>query len=183
MDVTHAQCLRLLRHDKLTPLLLQVRHTGEMTWTTGDLGDNLNLRLTCVDTSKDVTIWLPFFKHRFVWNPVSSSSFQMLVVGLNKMKRTFTGTELSKILASVPVDPSQVQVDFNLQFASWKRLQAGRHSQFILDDHDTSGRPLKNVTLSLILKFQKSTLFWICARLSVEEKKNTINTDGSLPVC
>ena len=63
------------------------------------------LRLTKMGGFNAYKLILPVNRDRFIWNLISEHSFQMLVVGLDIMKPTFTGTEMSRTLCTVAVNP------------------------------------------------------------------------------
>ena len=161
-----AQCLGLLRRDGLVPLFLRLVYEGKFTL------DLLDDKTAAIDNDegfwlsidrpypldKELTISLPFHKDTFIWNGISTNSFQMMVVGLDKMKRTFTGTDLTKTLAVVPIHPNQASVDYQPFIPIWKTLQMGLHTFLNLTFQDTRGNPFKNTTLNLVLQFRKNTI-------------------------
>ena len=90
-----------------------------------------------------------------VWNDISEDSFQVIVVALNMMQHIFTGSQFTKTLAKVEFNFTKSVVSFEPRWADWKRVKPSTYNPMLLEFHDTSGRPFKNTTLTLVLKVKK----------------------------
>ena len=76
---------------------------------------------------------LPFFhKDTLIWNDVSPIFKNLeMVVELGEMKRTFTGSELTKMLAVIPIHPQKVWLHYQPSSQirpMWKPVQMGLYS-------------------------------------------------------
>ena len=96
--------------------------------------------------------------NRFIWNSISEHLFQMLVVGFDIMKPTFTGTEMSRTLCTMAVNPLNPILHYKPKTVKWKRVEPGLKSRINLYFSDTTGRPFNDILLSLLLKIRKPVL-------------------------
>ena len=78
----------------------------------------------------------------------------MLVVGLDIMKPTFTGMEMSRTLCTVAVNPLNPILHCKPKTIKWKQVECGLKSRINLYFSDTTGRPFNDIPLSLLLKIQ-----------------------------
>ena len=121
-----AKVLGLLRRDEIAPLFLKVRYHEQIILSRRDDDGFVDSQGTWFNLlrsePKELQILLPYRKDTFIWNDVSHNSFQMMVVGLDKMKRMFTGTELTKTLAVVPIQPDQNLLHYKPLFPNYFEL-------------------------------------------------------------
>ena len=69
-------------------------------------------------------------------------------MGLDCMKTQFTGTQLTKTLAVVAIQPKQDKLVYNPWSADWKKVEEGDKNHIALSFTDTTGKPFNNLKLS-----------------------------------
>ena len=153
LDARTARCLRFLRADNSIPTLLQNQHKGNITFTLTD--QNSRLKLERVKAKQELKIEIPIREDTVIWNFISESSFQDMIVSVDIMKQQFTGTTLTKTLSTITIHPEQTKLVYNPWSAHWVDVESETKNRVELQFHDTTGKPFSNLPLTFVLKFRK----------------------------
>ena len=157
-DLATARILGLLRSDLTTPTLTSAKYQDDLSWNTDDNTDDARLTLGRKKGKAELKIRLPYDPNQIVWNYISEESSQKIVVGFDCMKTPFTGTQLTKTLAVVTIEPKQDKLVYNPWSSNWKKVEEGEKNHIMLSFTDTTRTLFKNLKLSFTLVFRTSFL-------------------------
>ena len=154
LDAKTARCLGFLRADNSIPTLLQNQNKGNITFTLTD--QNSRLKFERMKAKQELKIEIPIREDTVIWNFISESSFQDMIVSVDIMKQEFTGTTLTKTLSTMTIHPEQTKMVYNPWSAHWVNVESGTKNRVSLQFHDTTGKPFSNLSLTFVLKFRKT---------------------------
>ena len=150
IDVRTARCLGLLRTDGSIPHLALMLKPAELTFTLTE-----RLRIARKNDGKEIKMHIPTHKDTIIWNYISDQSFQEMIASVDIMKTQFTGTTLTKTLATIPVRPEVDKLVYNPWSAHWTDVETGSKNKIKLSFHDATGKAFSHLPLTFVLKFRK----------------------------
>ena len=78
-----------------------------------------------------------------------------MIASVDIMKTQFTGTTLTKTLATIPVQPEVDKLVYNPWSAHWTDVETGNKNKIKLSFHDATGKVFSDLPLTFVLKFRK----------------------------
>lgn len=159
IDMNVARVLGFVNWQEQPSPFWSKKYESKITWQT-DVTDEKNKRciLTRLVQNEALEIELPFEEDVYIWNHVSDASSQAIVLSTDLMVSEFTGTQLTKTLAVVTIQPSERQLIHEPWSADWKKTESRLLSRLTFRLADTTGRTFKNLKFNMEIMFRHVTL-------------------------
>ena len=122
----------------------------------------LNIALDKSNNSSAATVGMvkeliPFTK-KYVYRQYFEEFYDFTDANIYGLSSTSSGTQLTKTLAVVTIEPKQDKLIYNPWSSNWKKVEEGEKNHIMLSFTDTTGTLFKNLKLSFTLVFRTSFL-------------------------
>ena len=150
-----ARILNLVtREDKISPLW-QDMHQG-----IAKLSIALqHLQISGINSTSGQPFAVPLHQEKNIWNEISSSSFQSVLLHSDIAMPSFVGSQYVNILADLTYDETEDVAHYDMLNFQWRRLSSTIIRKPHVQLSDTRGRPLTGIHCNIVCRLRKRSPF------------------------
>lgn len=102
---------------------------------------------------------VPLHLEKNIWNEISNSSFQSILLHSDMAMPSFVGSQYVNILADLSYDETKDVSHYDVVNFQWRRLSVDRIRKPYVQLSDSRGRPIRGVHCSLVCRLRKRSPF------------------------